>query len=117
MAMREDCRHYESRTYPSGEVARKCDLDLAPDAPWACPQDCPSFQVRVTLPNWIEGSLASPPAPEAPVKMGADVAALLDEAENIVNSAAPSVLAELDISKGGPAARVRGWFNRKRNRD
>ena len=116
VAMREDCRFYESRTYPSGEVARKCDLDLAPDAPWDCPKDCPAFERRVILPNWVEGSLVAQPAPEAPVELGADVAALLDEAENIVNSAAPEILADLDRGRrrSGPIAKVGGWIRRRR---
>jgi hypothetical protein len=36
--MREDCCHYESRTYDDGEVARLCTLDLAPEAPWRYPE-------------------------------------------------------------------------------
>jgi hypothetical protein len=28
--MREECKHFQSRTYASGEVARFCVLDLAP---------------------------------------------------------------------------------------
>ena len=39
MAMRTDCRHYESRTYGSGEVVRKCRIDFAPEAPWRCPEN------------------------------------------------------------------------------
>src|SRR5437762_213294 len=33
MPMRVDCKYYESRTYSSGEVVRKCRIDLAPEAP------------------------------------------------------------------------------------
>src|SRR5438270_236801 len=44
MAMREDCRHFESRTYPGGEIARFCILDLAPEAPWRCPENCPQYE-------------------------------------------------------------------------
>ena len=32
MPMRENCKFFESRSYPNGETVRKCDLDLAPDA-------------------------------------------------------------------------------------
>src|SRR5205807_1204636 len=46
MTMRSDCRHYESRTYASGEAVRKCILDLAPEAPWNCPADCPRYERR-----------------------------------------------------------------------
>lgn len=42
MGMKEDCKHYATRTYGSGEMVRMCRLDLAPDAPWECPENCPS---------------------------------------------------------------------------
>ena len=29
--MREDCRHFQSRTYDTGEIARFCVLNLAPE--------------------------------------------------------------------------------------
>ncbi len=32
--MRTECKHFESRSYPNGDTVRKCNLDLAPDAPW-----------------------------------------------------------------------------------
>jgi len=49
MPMREDCVHYESRTYDDdGEVARFCTLGLAPEAPWRCPEHCPRYE-RITL--------------------------------------------------------------------
>ena len=101
--MRSDCRHYESRTYSSGEAVRKCLLDLAPEAPWNCPADCPKYERRKIDAGWQYGSLASsqePAPPEPEVAMDADVAALLDEAEDIVNSAAPDIMSEFaDKSK------------------
>jgi hypothetical protein len=95
MPMRIDCRHYESRTYPTGEIVRKCRLDLAPEAPWRCPDDCPSFTKRRFDAGWQYGSLGHSAEPPEPEPEGADVTALLDEAEDIVNSAAPEVIAEL----------------------
>ena len=95
--MRSDCRHYESRTYPSGEIVRKCRLDLAPEAPWRCPDSCPSFNRRIFDVGWQYGSLGAAAAkPSAPEPEGEDVAALLDAAEEIINSAAPDILAEFD---------------------
>ena len=86
--MRADCRHCESRTYGSGEVVRRCKLDLAPEAPWRCPDDCAGYAVRRMDAGWHYGSLAQPqPAPETE-PVGEDVAALLDAAEDIVNAAA-----------------------------
>ena len=97
--MRTDCRHYQSRTYGSGEAVRKCTLDLAPEAPWRCPADCPSYERKMIDAGWQYGSLAptkAPPEPEAEVPGDPDVAALLDEAENIVNDIGFQLLAEED---------------------
>jgi hypothetical protein len=108
MGMRSDCRHYDSRTYTSGEVVRKCRLDLAPEAPWRCPEDCPSFELRRIDVGWQYGSLqtaVTPPKPPPPTPDDVSVAALLDEAEEIVNAAAPDILAEFDTKKSGPFRR------------
>ena len=110
--MRTDCKHYESRTYGNGEAVRKCVLDLAPEAPWACPADCPSYSRKMIDAGWQYGSLKpenrTEPEPETPVN--ADVAALLDEAENIVNSAAPDIVRELGPKK-------RGRFGRRKRKN
>ena len=96
--MRQDCKHYQSRTYPSGDTMRKCALDLAPEAPWNCPANCESYEKRLADVNWRHGTLVTPPTPEAPTSVGEDeaVAALLDEAEDIINAAGPDVRAEVD---------------------
>lgn len=98
VAMRSDCKHYESRTYGADETVRKCALDLAPEAPWRCPADCQSFVVRMVDVGWDYGSLASsmakPPA-EPDIAPDADIAALLDSAEDIVNAAGAEILAEM----------------------
>jgi hypothetical protein len=99
MGMRTECRHYESRTYGQGETVRKCRLDLAPDAPWRCPENCPMFEKRRFDAAWQYGSLsaAMAPTPAAePKGLDDNAAALLDEAENIVNAAGIEALAELD---------------------
>jgi len=93
--MRVDCRHYESRTYGSGEVVRKCRLDLAPEAPWRCPADCAGYEKRRIDAGWQVGSMQASVQPPEPEPAGEDVAALLDQAEEIVNSAAPEIIAEL----------------------
>jgi hypothetical protein len=99
MAMRTDCKHYESRTYSSGEVVRKCRIDLAPEAPWRCPDDCVGYERRMIDAGWQVGSLEKGyDVPEAEPE-GADIAALLDAAEEIVNSAAPDILSEFSTKK------------------
>jgi hypothetical protein len=107
MPMRQDCKFFESRTYAHGETVRKCDLDLAPEAPWRCPDDCPAYQPRLADVNWAHGTLITPPTPAEPPGLGEDpsIAALLDEAEDIVNAAVPHVRAELDEER----SRGRGW--------
>jgi hypothetical protein len=94
--MRVECRHYDSRTYASGEVVRKCRLDLAPEAPWRCPDECPRFELRRMDAGWQYGSLRTAGESPKPEPVGQDVARLLDEAEDIINQAAPDVLAEFD---------------------
>jgi hypothetical protein len=96
--MREDCCHYETRTYDDGEVARFCTLDLAPEAPWRCPADCPRYErIMMIASDFEKGSLTDPPPveaePEAPVE---DIIGVLDDAEDIVNAAIPAVVDDLD---------------------
>ena len=57
VTMRIDCRHYQSRTYANGEAVRKCTLDLAPEAPWRCPADCPKYERKMIDAGWQYGSL------------------------------------------------------------
>lgn len=117
MPMRVECKFFESRTYPTGEVVRKCDLDLAPEAPWRCPDDCAAYQPRLADVNWSHGSLILPETPPEPEGLGTDpsIGALLDEAENIVNSVAEHVRAEVDAEREAREQRRRkGWFRRRR---
>ena len=108
--MRADCRHYDSRTYPSGEVVRKCRLDLAPEAPWRCPDECPGYEQRRMDAGWQYGSRRSAVARPEPEPEGEDVSALLDQAEDIVNTAAPDILSEMDKK------RSKGKFRRRKKR-
>jgi len=114
MPMREECKFFESRTYPTGESVRKCDLDLAPEAPWRCPSDCPAFQPRLADVNWSHGTLITPPTPPAPPSVGSDpsIGALLDEAENIVNAVVDRTRAEVDAEQRG--GRGQGFGGRPR---
>lgn len=113
--MRTDCRYYDSRTYGSGEVAQKCRLDLAPEAPWRCPDECSGYELRRMDAGWHYGSLRSTAQSPKPEPVGDDVAALLDAAEDIVNAAAPEVLAQFEAKKP-PRRKLRRKSPRKKGK-
>lgn len=108
--MREECKNFQSRTYPGGETVRRCILDLAPEAPWRCPDPCPAFELRLVDAGWERGSLVAPPVAEEPE--GEGIAELLDEAEDIVNTAIPEAMEE--IAPPRPPPWWRGRFRRRR---
>ena len=118
MPMRQDCKYFESRTYANGDTVRKCDLDLAPEAPWRCPEDCAKYTRRLADVNWSHGSLITPATPAEPVSLGSDdsIAALLDAAEDIINEAAPDVIEQLEKEQRKGARRGLGKFLRRRNK-
>jgi hypothetical protein len=99
--MREDCRHFQSRTYDTGEVARFCVLNLAPEAPWRCPQNCDRYQPDIIDATFVAGSLVRPPVEEEPDEPPADIAAVLDEADAIVTAVGPEILAEIEEQRSG----------------
>lgn len=111
--MREECKHFQSRTYASGEVARFCVLDLAPEAPWRCPSDCRSYERRLADAGWVHGSLVEPPLEDVP-ESGSDFVTLLSSAEDIVNAVAPAALAEARADDARREARAaKRWWRRK----
>lgn len=127
--MRQDCKHFESRTYANGETVRKCDLDLAPEAPWRCPADCSSFTRRLADVNWSHGTLVTPPTPDEPLdaldRGDGSVAAVLDEAEDHLNTIGAQVMAEVQRERArsqgtgsgpiaGASSRLKRIFKRKR---
>jgi len=127
--MREECKWFESRTYANGETVRKCELDLAPEAPWRCPANCSRFTPRLADVNWSHGSLVTPPTPDEPLdaleRDDGSVAAVLDEAEDFINSIGAEVMADVareqQQRRPGPggaadaaAGRLRRIFRRKR---
>jgi hypothetical protein len=98
--MRTECKHFESRTYPTGDTVRKCNLDLAPEAPWRCPESCEKFAPRLADVNWAHGTLITPRTPAEPPGLGdGSAAAILDEAEDIINSIGPKMMAEVELER------------------
>ena len=108
--MRQECKHFESRTYPNGDTVRKCNLDLAPDAPWRCPDNCPSYDRRPDA-GWSYGSLVTPSTPvEPPGLDDGSAAAVLDEAEAIVNAIGFDLMAQIEAEQN----KKRRWWRRKK---
>lgn len=115
MPMRQECKHFESRSYANGETVRKCNLDLAPDAPWRCPVDCAKYERRPDA-GWTYGSLVSPQTPEEPPGLDdGSAAAVLDAAEDFLRSVGAEVLADVQSQQG--YSQRTGWrrlFRRNR---
>ena len=109
--MREDCRHFASRTYDDGEAARFCVLDLAPEAPWRCPEDCAHFERSVIDGSFVVGSLKPTAVEDEPDETPEAIADLLDDATRIVMEAEPAVLSDLDRAQPD-----RPWRWRKHKR-
>src|ERR1039458_318876 len=96
MGMREECKHFQSRTYKWGEVARFCVLGLAPDQPWSCPENCLTYERRLVDVGWSHGTLvdqpvAPPPRTNTPVEARRE---LLDSESQIVNAVASELVEE-----------------------
>jgi hypothetical protein len=108
--MRENCRHFESRSYPGGEVARFCVLDLAPEAPWKCPDDCPKYEPSLIDGTFVTAPLVRPPVEDEPPGSPDDIEAVLDEAEDIVTNAEYDAMAELEGEQS------RRWWPFRRRR-
>ena len=109
--MREECKHFQSRTYASGEVARFCVLGLAPDQPWSCPEDCVTYERRLADVGWAHGSLVDRPVehePETKVPLD-DRRGLLESADEIVNAVAPELFSERLRQLGDQEREKRGW--------
>lgn len=96
MAMREECKHFQSRTYSSGEVARFCVLDLAPEAPWRCPDECPRYERRLADVAWVHGSLVPPAIEDEPDGNSSDISEMLEDAESVVDAVLPETLEQVE---------------------
>jgi hypothetical protein len=105
MPMREDCRHFESRTYDNGEIARYCVLGLAPEQPWRCPEHCPRYEPSLIEGGFVQGSLARPAVEDEPDEDPGEAASVLEDAEAIVEAAEHDVVVDLQRAEGGGSRR------------
>jgi hypothetical protein len=114
MPMREDCRHFESRTYEGGEVARFCVLDLAPEVPWRCPENCSAYERSVIDSTFETVELARPLVEDEPEGSVDDIEAVLADAEAVVEESEPEALRAVEA--GERSAGKRGWWRFGRHR-
>ena len=114
MPMRTECKHYESRTYANGDAVRRCGLDLAPEAPWRCPDQCPRYERRLADAGWVHGSAVAPPPPrEVPGLDDGSAAAVLDAAEDIVNAVTAEMIAAVVAEESKKKRRL--WRRKKKD--
>jgi hypothetical protein len=53
MSVREDCRHYSTRTTGAGDIVQRCRVGAAEVTPFACPEDCLFVESRsITDAGW-----------------------------------------------------------------
>ena len=113
--MSEDFRHFASRKYDDdGETARFCVLDLAPEAPWRCPENCASYERTVIDGTFVQGSLDRTRVEDEPDEAPDAIGDLLDDAEAIVDSAEADVLRDLGEQRA--PSRRKWWQRKSRNR-
>ena len=115
--MREDCRHFESRTYVGGEVARFCVLGLAPEAQWRCPDDCAHYERSLIDGGFETAELARPLVEDEPEGSADDIEGVLADAEAIVEQAEPDAIREVEAAETHTAARRWRFPRRRRHRD
>lgn len=110
--MREDCRHFQTRTYADGEVARFCVLDLAPEAPWRCPANCPRYDKGLASATSTAISIGRPQVEAEPDAPEGEVASVLEAAELIVSADEAEVVKEIDRQRA-----AKPWWKAWRRRE
>ena len=64
MGVREDCRHYSTRSV-GADVIQRCRLGVNEETPFACPEGCLFFEPRqITDAGWLR--FEPPPSDEEP---------------------------------------------------
>jgi hypothetical protein len=116
--MREDCKYFQTRSFPSGDVRRFCALDLAPEAPWRCPEHCPRYSPLVGDPSLRRGPAERPAEKEPEPELHPDAVAVLGSAEEIISAVAPHLAAEETRRRREEEAKRNepSWWDRFRSR-
>jgi len=113
MPMRTECKNFESRSYPNGDTVRKCNIDLAPEAPWRCPDNCTAYERRLADAAWTHGTLTPSATPPEPAGLDdGSAAAVLDAAEGILNSAGAEIMADVEAERSSKPGLFKRIFRR-----
>lgn len=111
--MRTDCRNFESRSLRTGDSVRRCRLELAPEAPWRCPADCPSYSPRPLDLAWESGTDANAVSTELDEPVLDEAAFdILAQAESLLADAGDMIRAE-EAAKQAKRARRRPFKKRR----
>ena len=109
--MRTDCKNYESRSLRTGDSVQRCRLALAPQAPWRCPADCPSFSPRPLDLAWEDGGEPARRPTDEPELTDAAFD-ILAQAESLLAEAGNSIRAE-EAAKAAKKTRRRPFKRRR----
>lgn len=107
--MREDCKFFQRRISRSGDPVSFCALDLAPEAPWRCPEECRRYEKVLGA---REGPTA--PAQRDQEALSAGAAGVLGSAEEIIGRLAPELEAEEQRQEKARRVAEEKWWNRLR---
>lgn len=111
--MRTDCRNFESRSLRTGDSVRRCRLELAPEAPWRCPENCPSYAPRPLDLAWETGTDANAVSTElAEPDLNEAAFDILAQAESLLADAGDMIRAE-EAAKQAKKARRRPFKKRR----
>jgi hypothetical protein len=83
-------------------------LGLAPEAPWRCPENCPSYERSVIDPSFETAELARPLVEDEPAGTVDDIEAVLADAEAIVEEAEPEAIRSVEDTDA--KSRKRRWW-------
>lgn len=106
--MREDCKFFQRRLSPAGDTVSFCALDLAPEAPWRCPEECRRYE------KVLGGREAPRDAQGDEAQLAAGAAGVLGSAEEIIGRLAPELEAEEQRQEKARRVAEEKWWNRLR---
>ena len=92
--MREECKHFQSRTYASGRWRGSASSTWRPRPPGGAQPTARRYERRLADAGWVHGTLIEPAIEDEPSLPGEQVAEVLGHAEDIVNAIAAEAVAE-----------------------